>query len=199
MTNENLRLRAPDKFGHWGIEAVRRVPTTDARSRDSILSPLTPAESAANAKRVAAMAGLDLGKTWTGDLKPVGAAVAQVIDAIARIGDKQRRSAAMSDAIAEIAAAAYGGSAFGTSETAIGGDFGSLVFGRPEKQFGSAPTPDELNRMNEEHYSGDRSARAAAKDRSALSTRATVESIGAANKAFWDKQPSQSGRPWGQG
>jgi hypothetical protein len=186
----------------------QRVHTTDARSRDVWITPPTAAESAANQRRTGAVAWLNLGLVWQGDLKPVGEAVARVIDALRRVKDKARQRDALSAAAVEIAN--YGND-LGTSEAGRG-PAGSLAFNgsvderRGEREedidghvLDSSATPQSIQRANDQYWA-DRLGRSQAMDHAGrgLSTRATPDSINAANRAFYATQPTAR-REWGKG
>jgi hypothetical protein len=81
------------------------TPPTDPPSTPPTDPPLTPptdAELAENAKRVATMSGLDLGRTWVGDLtekldlikdrKQLGDTLASLVTALADYGTKCGRA-----------------------------------------------------------------------------------------------------------
>jgi len=61
-----LKLRSLDKFGNWGLEVQRQVPTTDAKTRDIVLTAATDAELA---QYMAGRAKLNPGKVWDGVFK----------------------------------------------------------------------------------------------------------------------------------
>jgi hypothetical protein len=107
-----FKLRVPDKYGNWGLELRQPLRTTDAkfytrgamgtgRARDAILSPPTQAELAENAKRVATMSGLDLGRVWAGDLtekldlikdrKQLGDTLSALVTTLADYGSERGR------------------------------------------------------------------------------------------------------------
>jgi hypothetical protein len=112
----------------------QRVRTTDA-----ILSTPTSAELEANQRHTSSTTGLDLGKRWTGDLKPVGEAVARVIDALRRVKDRARQKDALSEAVVAIE---NFGNDLGTSE-ASSGPAGSLAFnGGAKPEFSRASVGD---------------------------------------------------------
>ena len=114
MSNAN---RIPIRMmGGYG----QRIRTTDSarRSRDAILSAVTPAESAANAKRVAGLSGLNLGRVWVGDLT-------EKLDALK--ADPTKFADALGAAMTALTDYSLGNS-LGSTETAPGPS-GSLAFG----------------------------------------------------------------------
>jgi len=83
-------------------DSSRRVEHRERPTRDTILTPPTAAELAANQKRTYEMAGLDLGRTWTGE------SLAQAVrSAIADLPRENRGDAvrAVRDALEEFGAA----------------------------------------------------------------------------------------------
>jgi hypothetical protein len=199
MTTKNVRVRM--------MEPVRFY-TKDAapRSRDTILSPPTREELAANQRRTASMSGLDLGMRWTGDLQPVGEAVARVIDALKRVKDQAQQKQALSAAV--VALADYGNE----SSEAHRGPFGSLAFGgslatdRPEMEFNlsTSATPDDINAANRAFC--DRANRSVTSDalRDAMPARGahvTAADVQRLNNAFNGTQSRAQpySRPWGNG
>jgi hypothetical protein len=189
MTTNTVRVRM--------MEPVRFY-TRDAapRSRDAILSPPTREELAANQRRTASMSGLDLGMRWTGDLKPVGEAVARVIDALSRVKDEALQKQALSAAV--VALADYGNE---SSEAHLG-PFGSRAFsGNLDADLSGHAEPEDIQRANDRFWS-DRLSRPRTQDSAGrgVSTRATAESINEANAAFWSGQPPHRyGGQWGKG
>jgi hypothetical protein len=109
-----FKLRKPNRFGHWGIELCIPIRTADSkrvftqgslgtdRTRDVLLTPPSKAELAENAKRVAIMSGLDLGRTWVGDMlekfdlitdrKQLGDAISSAVATLADYGTKRGRA-----------------------------------------------------------------------------------------------------------
>jgi hypothetical protein len=61
-----LKLRALDRFGNWGLEVRRSVPTTDAKTKDIVLTAATDAELATY---MAGRAKLNPGRVWDGVFK----------------------------------------------------------------------------------------------------------------------------------
>jgi hypothetical protein len=149
-------------------------------------------------------------KVWQGDLRPVGRAVAGVVDALKRLSPR-RRNDAIKYAFADIAAAEYGGS-FGSTELERGAA-GSLITGMPqrmEKEFdlSNEATPESIAAANrafwsqqpelgsDDIYEGGSvpdvtSGPFRAHDHK-LNTRATPQSIQRANDMFW---ANRTGRP----
>jgi hypothetical protein len=159
-----------------------------ARTRDTVLSTPTPAENAAWSARMATMSGYDGGLLWQGDLQPVGKAVAAVVDALRRVKGAARQKDALSQAV--VALADFGND-LGNSE-ADRGPAGTLAFGHA--------TPEDVQKANDEYWRNN-STRASAMDSAGqrgLSTRATADSINAANRAFYAPQPTHR-REWGKG
>ncbi len=145
-------------------------------------------------------------KTWTGDLRPVGRAVAGVVDALKRLSPRRRHDA-IKYAFADIAAAEYGGS-FGSTELQRG-PAGSLITGMPqrvEKEFdlSNEATPESIAAANRAFWAGQpelgtddiiEGGTASMPYRvhdHRLSTRTTPADIQRSNDAFW---ANRTGRP----
>jgi hypothetical protein len=237
MSPRAQRHETPFSFFHlWSITTMTRtlvrqcgsltgaprIQTTDAaqariRSRDALLTPPTAEELAANQRRTASMTGLDLGLRWEGNLKPVGQAVAAVIDALKRVTDKRAARDALGMATVELAAfggelesseagnAQYGTVNFSGNDEANGGreedinghavrsnDGGRIT--RITGDFGATQSPDEINEINRAHY-----ARAGTQDTTVRCGRPTPDSINAANRAFYGNASTAPVRTWGKG
>ncbi len=180
-----FKLRAPDKYGNWGLELRKPIQTTDSRiytrgaigtgrTRDTLLTPPTQAEYAENARRVATMTGLDLGRVWAGDLKPkldlikdrkqLGDALSSLVQELGAYGTERGRGEG-----AEL----YGGE-LESSEAELG-HTGSLTFGGGEPERSAASVGD----------SGGAQLRAW-RDKTAHE----VRSMNKANRKFWnDRKP----------
>jgi hypothetical protein len=201
MTTNTVRVRT------MGSRA-RAYTTDSARSRDTILSPPTAEEFAANQRRVARMTGYDPGLVWTGDMKPVGEAVARVIDALSKVKDEAQQKQALASAVVALA---DWGNTFETSE-ANRGPYDSLTFGgsrttdRSELGFNlsTSATPDDINRANR-HFS-ENANRSATRDASQVRLPARGAHVSAADvqrlhDAFNATQSRTQpfSRPWGKG
>jgi len=186
---------------------ARAYTTDSARSRDTILSPPTAEEFAANQRRVARMTGYDPGLVWTGDMKPVGEAVARVIDALSKVKDEAQQKQALASAVVALA---DWGNTFETSE-ANRGPYDSLTFGgsrttdRSELGFNlsTSATPDDINAANRAFC--DRAYRSETRDTSqvtlpARGARVTPADINRMNAEFSATQlrAQPSSRPWGK-
>jgi hypothetical protein len=188
-----------------------RAYTRDAapRTRDVLLTPPTREEFAANQRRVARITGFDPGLVWTGDLAPVGQAVARVIDALSRVKDEAQQKQALSSAVVALA---DWGNGFETSE-ASPGPSDSLTFGggqttdRPETEFdvSTTATPEDINAANRAFC--DRANRTATRDTSrgvtlpARGAHVTPADINRMNAEFSASLSSAQpyNRPWGKG
>jgi hypothetical protein len=107
-----FQLRRGGKF--WGLELRKPLQTLDSRksyqtqgslgtgrARDVLLTPPSQAELAENARRIASTAGLDLGKTWVGDLtekldaitdrKQLGDALSAMVSGLSEYGTARAR------------------------------------------------------------------------------------------------------------
>jgi hypothetical protein len=98
------------------ILASEQLPLR-GRSRDTVISPPTPAENAEWSKRMATMSGFNGGTMWQGDLQPVGEAVARVADALRRVKGGARQKDALSQAVVALA---NFGNTLGNSEADLG-------------------------------------------------------------------------------
>jgi hypothetical protein len=171
----------------------QRIRTTDtARSTgDAILSAIAlgSREEREFTSRTGPILGLNLGLRWVGDLQPVGAAVAQVVDALRRV-DKARQKDALTKALVALAKgfAADEATAGPSDSTTFNGNLGTNI------------TPEDINKANDRFWA-DRLGRPCATDSTGpgLSTRATPDSINAANALFWANQPTHVGHQWGKG
>ena len=175
-----FKLRQGGKF--WGMELRQPIRTMDAKSyhvhssmgtgrtRDVLLTPPTQAELAENAKRVASMSGLDLGRTWVGDLT-------EKLDLI-----KDRKQ--LGDALVSLVTAlADYGTERGRGEGAELDDLGTLAFQGDEDPMlegKGKPNPKDRSRAN----TGD--AMRKWRDQDAKRNREVQE----ANRKFWDRKPA---------
>jgi hypothetical protein len=220
MTTENLRMRQPDQYGHWGLEVIRRVPTTDSarRAGDTLLTAveLGSAEERAYTSRTGPMIGLDLGVVWDGswpqqldrmDSKAAKSAIVDRMVRLGRVGGRDAEIAALANylmdrddplASSESRPGPSGTTTFGTS-------------GRLEREFGKPTTPAELQGALDEHWS-EAHARpnAYASDSAPMDPRKYVAGLGrpveprdinAINRAHWAAQarPQPYDRRWGRG
>jgi hypothetical protein len=177
MISDIFKLRQPNKYGHWGLELRAPFRTTDskavftrgpigtgARARDAILSPPTQSEYAENARRVATMTGLDLGRVWAGDLKPK-------LDAIR---DRKQLGDALSALVSELAN--YG--------TERGRQEGSEIDGTGALTFQG----DELRGGREEDITGHKTGDAMRRWRN--EDHARIEATQKANVKFYGRKPA---------
>jgi hypothetical protein len=129
-------------------QMYRRGPNARVRGHDGWLNPPTAAENAEQARRSYNPDMLGH-MVWSGDLKPLGAAVAEIKSQLASL-DGARRAAVLSALVSDIAG--YGGE-LGTglqSGTMFPSGSGSLSTGtdeRPEKVFdlSTSATPSDIN------------------------------------------------------
>jgi hypothetical protein len=166
MMTGNMKLNPPKILTNNTLR--RRIPTTDAvrPSQDAILSAvrLGSREEREMTSRTGPLYGMDLGLRWTGDLKPVGEAVARVIDALRSIPDKVRAADALAGAVSAIA---NFGNGMGSDE-AHAGPMDSLIFGG-----GVKPNPSTSEGAMAE----------------VNMNRKTGDSINAKNREFWGQRP----------
>ncbi len=156
----------------------QRVYTTDARHRhfDTLLSAVvTPRNPDMMGHMV-----------WTGDLKPVGDAVARVKAALGNVRDRARLGDAIAKAVYDIAE--YGnevGAGLSSGSMRPSG-YGSLGTGcderPPEFDVSGGTSPRSINEANDAAWgrSGTRDSRGPA-----LSTHATPQTIMAASRKMW--------------
>jgi hypothetical protein len=149
---------------------------------------------------------------WSGDLKPVGDAVARVIDALRRVKDGAQRAQALSKAVCDIAG--YGNEVGqGLSPGAMrAGNAESLGTGadRPERDFsldespdeslGSGATPQAVNDANRKFWADHQwNPNATHVTRSGATS---IADINRANSDFWAKETRHQTpvkREWGRG
>jgi hypothetical protein len=161
---------APSKLSWKGQQERGRF-----RFHDTVISPPTPAENAAWSARMATMSGYDGGLLWQGDLQPVGNAVVAVVDALRRVKGAARQKDALSQAV--VALADFGND-LGNSE-ADPGPAGALAFGHA--------TPQDVQQINDKYWA-DKLGKTHATDSGRGLSRATPDSINAANAEFWQQQ-----------
>jgi hypothetical protein len=179
------------------IEQPPRIPT-----RDAILSTPTRAELAANQRRTGELANLEMGSLlWTGDLRPLGSAIAEIKFQLASIKDAARRAAVTSRVTRDIAA--YGGPA--GSDTLRDNGFNSLGTGG-EKEFDVVADagPGQVAEAQSALWEGKEKTadrRALARDVAQCSKATTATDVQRFNAQFWAAQavPQVFNRKFGKG
>ncbi len=151
---------------------------------------------------------------WQGDLKPLGEAVAAVKFELARIKDKARLGDAIAKAVSDIAEFGTTGGAMGRGPAGSLSTTGNESFDRPEREFNTVnpALPSSVNALNADFWAKEKekSGGQATQDRASVardiarttdvSTRATPQSINAANRAFHaNRAPFRLGGQWGKG